>query len=265
MHDGTVEKSPIGQAEVGDRVPVLEAFDICPVFFRRGRSQIGSCGFTCFLMNVHGCIKCHLTLEHLREGLVGVELLAVDDGAIRQGDADRWRLHTGFWVVSQRGAKVEQLRPLPRVLGRCNFSIGGVDERVGAISQNAAFGDLGSIQLFSHHGLDWVPPERNDRTKNALRRAHRGALLLPLSSSERPCVPTPLAGDCNSNSTSAKPKGLRFSITRLSSVRPSMTPEPDQSQFVGSPPLPESRAIWKLSSNVWAGCQLPYRRPSTLN
>src|ERR1700733_13486835 len=120
------------------------------------------------MRNEHGCIKCHLTLEYLREGPVEVGLLAVDDGAIRQGDADGWRLRTGFWVVSQRGAKVEQLRPLPRVLGGCHFAIGGVDERVGAISQKAAFGDLCSIQLFSHHGLDWVPPERNDRTKNAL-------------------------------------------------------------------------------------------------
>ena len=124
-------------------------------------------------MNVHGCIKRHLTLEHLREDLVEVGLLTIDDGAIRQGDADRWHLHTDPWGVSQRGAKVEQLRPLPRVLGGCNLSIGGVDERVGAISKKAAFGDLGSIQLFSHHGLDWVSPERNDRTKNALRRTHR--------------------------------------------------------------------------------------------
>src|SRR5277367_3997179 len=49
MHDGTVEKSPLRQTEVGDGVPVLEAFDICPVVFRCGYPQIGQCGFTDFL------------------------------------------------------------------------------------------------------------------------------------------------------------------------------------------------------------------------
>jgi hypothetical protein len=74
-------------------------------------------------MTVRDCIKGHLTFEHLRENLVKVGSLTIDDGAIRQGDADRWHLHAGSWGVSQRGAKIEQLRPLPRVLGACNLSI----------------------------------------------------------------------------------------------------------------------------------------------
>src|SRR5260370_24929729 len=192
MHDSTVEKSPLRQTEVGDCVPVLEAFDICPVFFRCGYPQIGRCGFTDFLRNVRDCIQCRLTLERLREDLVEVGLLTIEDGAIRQSDAERWQLHTGCWGVSARGAKVEQLRPLSRVLGGCNLSIGGVDERVGAISQKAAFRDLGSVQLFSHHGLDWVPPERNDRTKNAFGWAHGFTSATPRSPASRHS-PTPLA------------------------------------------------------------------------
>ena len=31
----------------------------------------------------------------------------------------------------------------------------------------------GGIQFFTHHRLDWVAPQRNDRTKNLLRRCHR--------------------------------------------------------------------------------------------
>src|SRR5258708_2434706 len=107
MHDGTVEKGTLGQTEVGDGVPVLEAFDIWPVLLGCGRPQIGRCGFNDLPMTVHNCIKCHLTLEHLREDLVEVRLLTVDDGAIRQGDADRRYLHTCSWGVGQRGSKLE--------------------------------------------------------------------------------------------------------------------------------------------------------------
>ena len=86
----------------------------------------------------------------------------MDDRAIGQGDADRRQLYAGCRGVGQRGAKVEQLRPLSRVLSAGNLAIGGVGEGVSAISQKPAFGDLGSIEFFSHHGFDWIPPERND-------------------------------------------------------------------------------------------------------
>jgi len=43
------------------------------------------------------------------------------------------------------------------------------------------------------------------------------------------------------------PDVFGFSITRLPSARPSITPEPDQTRCVGSPPLPESRATPKLT------------------
>src|ERR1700730_6480110 len=135
MHDGTVEKGTLRQTEVGDGVPVLEAFYIWPVLRRCGRPHSWECGFNDVLMTVRDCIKCHLTLQHLREDLVEVELLTIDNGAIRQCDAHRRNLHTGSWGVSKRGAEVEQLRPFPRVLGACNLSVGTIDERVGAITQ----------------------------------------------------------------------------------------------------------------------------------
>src|SRR5712692_9344970 len=140
MHEGTVEKGTLRQTEVGHGVSVLEAFDIRPVLLSRGRPQSGQCGFNYLLMTVRDCIKCHLTLEHLREDLVEVGLLTLDNGAIRQSDAHRLHLHTGSWGVSKRGAEVEQLRPFSRVLGACNLSVRAIDERVGAISQEPALG-----------------------------------------------------------------------------------------------------------------------------
>src|SRR5882762_9384474 len=111
MQDGTVEKGTLRQPEVSDGVPVLEAFDIWPVLLSCGRSHIRQCGFNDVLMTVRDCIKCHLTLEHLREDLVEVGLLTIDNGAIRQSDAHRRHLYAGSWGVSKRGAEVEKLRP----------------------------------------------------------------------------------------------------------------------------------------------------------
>jgi len=159
MHERTVEKCTLWQTEVGDGIPVIEALDIRPVLLSCGRPHTGQCG------------QFHLTLKHLRELSGRGRAAHYDDGAIRERDADRSRLHTGSWHVRQRGPAVEQLRPLPRVLRACNLPVGAVDQRVASISQQPDLGDIGSVQLFSHHGLDGLPPERNDRTKNC--RRHR--------------------------------------------------------------------------------------------
>src|SRR5438128_58272 len=105
MHEGAVEEGTLGQSEVGDGVAVVEAFDIWPVLLRCGGPKLGRCGFNCPLMTLHCCMKCHLTTEHLREDLVEVGLLATDDGAIRQGDVDRWHLHTGCVGASASAAR----------------------------------------------------------------------------------------------------------------------------------------------------------------
>src|SRR5206468_10939703 len=67
-------------------------------------------------------------------------------------DANRRRLHTGSWRISQRGAKLKQLRPFPRVFRAGYLPVGVVDERVGAVSHNPAFGeDRKSTRLNSSH------------------------------------------------------------------------------------------------------------------
>src|SRR5215472_17142324 len=154
MHERTVEERALRQIEVGDGVPMIEALNIRPVLLSCGRLRIGQCR------------QFHLTLERLGEYLVEVALLAVDDGAIREGDADKRRLRTGSWNVSKRGTAIEQARPFAWVLGACNLSVGTVHERVSAISQQPAFVNFGCIQLLAQHGFDGVSPERNDRTQN---------------------------------------------------------------------------------------------------
>src|SRR2546422_4739487 len=124
MHDSTVEKRTLGQTEVGDGVPVIEPFDVWPVLLSCGRAQLGQCAF-----------KFHLTFEGDREDQIDVGLVTIDNSAIRQGDADRQRFHTGPWSISERGTEVEQMGPFPRVLGACNLPIGAVHKRVCAISE----------------------------------------------------------------------------------------------------------------------------------
>src|SRR5262249_44041358 len=43
MHDGTIEKGTLRQAEIRDCIPVVEPFDIRPVFFGCGRRHTGLC------------------------------------------------------------------------------------------------------------------------------------------------------------------------------------------------------------------------------
>ena len=57
------------------------------------------------------------------------------------------------------GPEVKQLGPLPRILGTGDLAVGGVHERIGAISQQPAVGDLSSIQLLAQHGLHGIPPQ----------------------------------------------------------------------------------------------------------
>jgi hypothetical protein len=52
----------------------------------------------------------------------------------RMGDADRRRLRTGPWNVSERGTAIVQAQPFPWVLGACNLPVGAVHERIGATS-----------------------------------------------------------------------------------------------------------------------------------
>src|SRR6266576_2979213 len=59
MHHGTIEKRTLGQTEVSDGIPVIEAFDVWPVLLGSSGSLLGQCGY-----------EFHLTLENIRQGPV---------------------------------------------------------------------------------------------------------------------------------------------------------------------------------------------------
>ena len=65
MDHGHVEKCPLGKREIGDRVPVVEAFYVWPVLLGIDRPPLG-------------CQKCHLTVQRLREDLVEIILVTGD-------------------------------------------------------------------------------------------------------------------------------------------------------------------------------------------
>ena len=66
------------------------------------------------------------TAEHFRWLLLQISLLAVNNRAIRQRDADRRGVRTRVRRLTQCGAEIEQ-RPLARILGACNFPVRAVD------------------------------------------------------------------------------------------------------------------------------------------
>src|SRR5438552_14293091 len=155
MHRGTVEKGTLRQTEIGDGVPVLETFKIRPVLLSGSRDDN---------ITLHHSTKCYVAVQGLRERLGNVRLVAVDKSSIRQGNADGRHLYTSVRHVGECSAEIKQLRPFPRVLCACNLAVGAVDNCVGTISQQSAFGDFGKIQFLSHHRLHWIAPDSNDRT-----------------------------------------------------------------------------------------------------
>src|SRR5260370_10734432 len=112
-----------------------------------------------------GRIKCHLTVERLGEDLVDVTLVIGGYGAVRQGNSDRRHVRADARGLAEGSPEVEEIRPFSGVFGGRNLRIGAVHDRVGTISEQSAFRNLGGIQLLSHHGLDRVSPNRNHRAK----------------------------------------------------------------------------------------------------
>src|SRR5438309_6321563 len=95
MDHGHVEECPLGEREIGDRVPVVEAFHVRPVLLGIDRSALS-------------CTKCHLTIECLREDLVEITLVTGDSGAI--GEAMR----TGGTVAAGRAGSMKVARKSKR-------------------------------------------------------------------------------------------------------------------------------------------------------
>src|ERR1700730_3793403 len=121
MHQGAVEERASGQTELGDRVPVVEAFDIRPVLFGGG-GAVGQCAF-----------QLHLALEGVRKDGMDAGLVAADNSAIWQADASRRHFRTCDWRISEYGMEVEQVRPLSRVLGACDLPVRAIHDRVGTV------------------------------------------------------------------------------------------------------------------------------------
>src|SRR2546425_429137 len=116
MDSGTVEKGPLWQSEIGDGVPVVEAFYVRPVLLGISRRH----------MTALARIKCHRPLERLGEDLVDVTLLAGRHGSIRQGNPDGRHVATDARRLDEGSPKVEKVRPFPGVLGARDLPIGAV-------------------------------------------------------------------------------------------------------------------------------------------
>src|SRR5437016_13152595 len=152
MDHGTVEECPLGQSEIGDRVPVVEAFHVRPVLLGIDRLALG-------------CAKCYLTVECFREDLAEVTLVTRDSGAIGEGNSDWWNFCGRTRRLDEGGAEIEETRPFSRVLRGCRLPVGAVDEGIRTIPKQPTFRNLSGVQLLSHHGLDGISPKRNYRTK----------------------------------------------------------------------------------------------------
>jgi hypothetical protein len=70
MHHGNVEECPLREREIRDRVSVVEAFHVWPVFLSVDNFTLG-------------CTKRHLTVECLREDLVEIPLVIGETAVIR--------------------------------------------------------------------------------------------------------------------------------------------------------------------------------------
>ncbi len=106
-----------------------------------------------------GGTEFYSTAERRGEDLVEVTLLARGHCAVRQRDADRRQVRAAARRLDEGRAEIEEARPFSGVLGARDLAIGAVDQRVSTISEKPAFGNLGGVQLFSHHGLDGISPE----------------------------------------------------------------------------------------------------------
>ena len=57
--------------------------------------------------------------------------------------------------------KLKRLGHLRGFLACCDLRIRAVQQGVSTIAEQAAFRDVGGVQLLSHHRLDGISPKRN--------------------------------------------------------------------------------------------------------
>src|SRR5688572_23343432 len=159
MNSGTVKKRTLRKSEIGYGVPVIEAFHVGPVLLGVGRSRRPALSH----------VKRHRTVERIGEDFVAIASLTGGYAAVRQGNSDRRQASRETRRLNKASTEVEESWPFSWVLGGRDLLIGAVHQRVSTISKQSAFRDFCGVQFLSHHGLDWVSPDRNNRTKFGLR------------------------------------------------------------------------------------------------
>jgi len=88
-------------------------------------------------------------LEHRREDLVDVGLLAADNATIRQGNADRRHCRASPGDVGQCGGKSNSVGHFRGFLALATFP----SDLSMSASQQPVVGDLGAVQLLTHMDL----------------------------------------------------------------------------------------------------------------
>src|SRR5207249_7477048 len=136
MDHGTVEECLLGQREIRDRVPVVEAFHVRPVLLGIDRPAPGG-------------TKCHLTVECLREDLVEITLVTGDSGAIGEGNSDGRDFRGRTWRLDECGAEIEETRPFRGVFAVAPFPSGLATRAFARTPSRPRSVSLGAVRSFS--------------------------------------------------------------------------------------------------------------------
>src|SRR6266496_1244509 len=126
---------------------------------------------------------------HAREDLLQISLAAGDDGSIGKRDPNRGNPRSRLRRLGVGGPEAEEVAPLPRVLRPPDLPRGPIHDGELPVPEQAPAGNVGAVQLLSHHRLHRIAPQRYHRTSLDLPRQGRrriglhGVLLRPARSS----------------------------------------------------------------------------------
>ena len=153
VHHGGVEERPGRHVKIGHGVPVVQASHVRPVLLGRGaRGPLTGLGF----------LQGHVPIERPRESPLQITVPGGHYGPVRKGNPDRGHRRRGLWRLGVGGPEVEEVSPLPGVLGPSDLPRGAVHDGELPVPQQAPTGNLGGVQLLAHHGLDRIAPQRRD-------------------------------------------------------------------------------------------------------
>ena len=89
--------------------------------------------------------------EESRHHFAGVRRIGRDGRAVRKCDLHGRHVVTDLWLLDETRAALQQIRPRLRMLGTRNLAGFGVDDGIGAITDQAAFGRLHNIERLACH------------------------------------------------------------------------------------------------------------------